>query len=225
MALEMFGNMNLPEGSVFLFGSVSYLGRTGMSIYARDWSEVVALCTSKWRGVRICPLIPLVTSECPGTIVRELSELMNWYSNVYDSDPLGFHEVWLEMVAAMEECSTGTTTLDVMDSYKLALPSTLSTMKLDRTVTFCSNNSRPVACNGLPKDRCRELLGSLLKFLFENFRACARPESYLERADVITNQSEKHENIVTLVGASNLGHSLAHFTDPIMAIVGVTVAG
>ncbi len=47
VALEMFENVNLPEGSVFLFGSVSYLGRTGTSIYARDWSEVVALCTSK----------------------------------------------------------------------------------------------------------------------------------------------------------------------------------
>jgi hypothetical protein len=117
----MFGNLNLPEGSVFLFGSASYLGRTGPSIYARDWSEVVALCTSKWRGVRICPLIPLVITECPGTIVRELSELTNWYSNVYDSDPLGFHEVWMQVVTAMEECSTGTTTLDVMDSYKIAL--------------------------------------------------------------------------------------------------------
>jgi hypothetical protein len=225
IAHEMFGNMNLPEGSVFLFGSASYLGRTGTSIYARDWSEVVALCTGKWRGVRICPLIPLVITECPGTIVRELSELTNWYSNVYDSDPLGFHEVWIQMVAAMEECSTGTTTLDVMDSYKIALPSTLATVKLDRTVTFCSNNSRPVVFNGLPKDRCCELLGSLLKFLYENFRACACPESYLERADVTINQSEIRENVVTLVGASNLGYSMAHFSDPNMTIVGVTVAG
>jgi hypothetical protein len=141
MAFEMFGSMNFPEGSVFLFGSVSHLSRSSTSIYAKDWTEVVALCTGKWHGVRICPLIPLITSECPGTIVRELCELKNWYSNVYDSNPLGFHEVWLEMVAAMEECSNGTTTLDVMDSYKLALPSTLATRTLDRTVTFCSNNS------------------------------------------------------------------------------------
>jgi hypothetical protein len=93
MALEMFGGMSFPEGSVFLFGSVSHLSRSGMSLYARDWTEVVALCTVKWRSVRICPLIPLITSECPGLIVRELCELTNWYSNVYDSNPLGFHEV------------------------------------------------------------------------------------------------------------------------------------
>ncbi len=62
MASEMFGGVNFPEGSVFLFGSVSHLGRSGTSIYAKDWTEVVALCTGKWHGVRICPLIPLITS-------------------------------------------------------------------------------------------------------------------------------------------------------------------
>jgi hypothetical protein len=225
VAIEIFGNANLPEGSVFLFGSVSYLGRSGTSIYARDWSEMVARCAGKWRGVRICPLIPLVVTECSGTVVRELSELTNWYNNVYDSDPLGFREVWLELVAAMEDCSTGATTLEVMDSYKVALPSTLTSTKLDRTITFCSNNSRPVVCNGLPKDRCCELLGSLLKFLFENFRACARPETYLGRADVTINQSEKNENNVTFVGASNLGYCMAHFSDPSLSAVGVTIAG
>jgi hypothetical protein len=216
IASEMFGGVNFPEGSVFLLGSVSHLGRSGTSIYAKDWTEVVALCTVKWRGVRICPLIPLIITECPGTIVRELCELSNRYNNVYDSNPLGFHEVWLETVAAMEECSNGTTTLDVMDSYKLALPSSLATRTLDRTVTFCSTNSRPVTCHGLPKDRCRELLGSLLNFLFENFRACSRPAH---------KQSEKHGNMVTLVGASNLGHSTAHFSDSDLNFVGVTVAG
>jgi hypothetical protein len=225
IATEMFCNVNFPEGSVFLFGSVSHLGRSGTSIYAKDWTEVVALCSLKWRGVRICPLIPLILTECPGTIVRELCELSNWFNNVYDSNPLGFHEVWLETVAAMEENSNGTTTLDVMDSYKLALPSSLAARTLDRTVTFCSTNSRPVTCNGLQKDRCCELLGSLLNFLFENFRACSRPELYLVRADESQKQSEKHGNIVTLVGASNLGHCTAHFSDPDMNFVGVTVPG
>jgi hypothetical protein len=225
MATEMFGNISFPEGSVFLVGSASHLSRSGTSLYAKDWTEVVALCTVKWRGVRICPLIPLITSECPGSIVRELCELTNWYSNVYDSNPLGFHEVWMEMVAAMEESSIGTTILDVMETYKLAMPSTLGSRTLDRPITFCSNNSRPVTCNGLPKDRCRELLGSLLNFLFDNFRACSRPETYLVRADANSKQSENCGSTVTLVGASNMGRSLAHFSDPCLSFDGITVAG
>jgi hypothetical protein len=43
LATEMFGNVTLAEGSILLFGSVSHLGRNGTSIYARDWTEVVAL--------------------------------------------------------------------------------------------------------------------------------------------------------------------------------------
>jgi hypothetical protein len=69
------------------------------------------------------------------------------------------------------------------------------------------------------------LLGSLLNFLFDNFRACSRPETYLVRADESLKQSEKHGNTVILVGASNLGHSTAHFSDPDMNFVGVTSAG
>jgi hypothetical protein len=135
-ATEIFGNVSFPEGSVFLFGSASHLGRSGTSIYAKEWSDVVALCTGKWRCVRICPLIPLIVSECTGTIVRELCELTNWYNSVYDASPLGLHEVWLELVAAMEESSTSSTMLDVMDSYKLALPSTLQSRTLGQNRYF-----------------------------------------------------------------------------------------
>jgi lysophospholipase L1-like esterase len=225
MALEIFSNVIFPEGSVLMFGSASHLGRTGTSIYAKDWTEVVALCTGRWRGVRVCPLIPLIISECTGTIVRELSELTNWYSSVYDTSPLGFHDVWLELVAAMEEYSSGSVTLDVMDSYKLALPATLQSRTLDKTVTFCTNNSRPVTFAGIPKDRCGELLGSMLRCLFENFRACGRPEIYLARADVNDNPSENTGQKVTLVGASNLGQSRPYFTDQQLDFVGVTVPG
>jgi hypothetical protein len=102
MASEIFGSTTFPEESVFMFGSVSHLGRSGTSIYAKEWTDVVAHCTGKWRGIRICPLIPLIVSECTGTIVRELCELTNCYSSIYDTSPLGFHDVWLELVAAME---------------------------------------------------------------------------------------------------------------------------
>ncbi len=89
----------------------------------------------------------------------------------------------MELVAAMEENSTGTTTLEIMDSYKYVFPSTLKCKTLDKVVTLCSNNSRPVTFKGLPKDRCSELLSNMLKYLHENFRACSRPESFLVRAE------------------------------------------
>jgi hypothetical protein len=82
-----------------------------------------------------------------------------------------------------------------------------------------------MTCVGLSKDRYNELLGSLLRCLFKNFRACSRPESYLVRADETHNLSESHGKKVMLVGASNLGQSLPHFSAPNLELVGVTVPG
>jgi hypothetical protein len=75
VAREILGNAPLPEGSILMFGSASHLSHMGTSAYARDWTEVVALSVETWHGVRVCPLIPLIVTDCTGTIVRELSEL------------------------------------------------------------------------------------------------------------------------------------------------------
>jgi hypothetical protein len=42
-AKEILGNVTLPEGSIFMFGSVSYLSRMGTSMYAKDWTDITAL--------------------------------------------------------------------------------------------------------------------------------------------------------------------------------------
>jgi hypothetical protein len=138
---------------------------------------------------------------------------------------MGFRDVWLELITAMEEYFSGSIALDVMDSYKMALTSSLQSRNLDKTVTFCSTSSRPVTFVGLPKDRCNELLGSMLRCLFENFRACSRPELYLARADATNTTSENIGKKVTLAGASNLGHSMPHFTDENLEFVGITIPG
>ncbi len=110
------GNVTQPKGIIFMYGSASYLGRSGMSIYARDRTEVAALSLESWRGVRICPLNPLILSECPGSIVRELSELSTWFNSVYDTNPQGLQDVWHGLVVAMDACSTGSALLDIMES-------------------------------------------------------------------------------------------------------------
>ncbi len=226
MAKEIFGDVTFPEGSILLFGSASHLGRNGTSLYARDWAELVAATSNHWRGVRICPLIPIIAAGCPGSIVREIRELAVWYQNVYDSDPQGMLESWMDVVAALEACSIGATPLEVMETYKVALPSTLQCAAIDSTITFCSNNLCPVTCTGLPKDRCRELLGSLLNCLFSNFRACASPEEYLARADGKNKLSkENSEQKIVLVGASNLGHSVPHFAGTNLEFVPVIKPG
>jgi hypothetical protein len=148
VAKEILGNAPLPEGSILMFGSASYLSRMGTSAYARGWTEVVAICITSWHGVRVCPLIPLIVTDCPGTIVRELSELSIWLEMVYVGNPQGLQDVWRGLVAAMDNCSTGSVALDVMESYKILLPGSLDNGMLTKPVTFCSSNSRPMTFTG-----------------------------------------------------------------------------
>jgi hypothetical protein len=225
IATEIFNCAVFPEGSIFLIGTGSHLGRSGTSVYARDWNHIVSLFTSKWRGIRVCPLTPLILSECPGTIVRELGELATWFESVYDGNPQGLRTAWSALVTATENFSTGMTSLDIMESYKVLLPSSITATALDKCVTFCSNSSRPMTFNGLSKDRCAELLGSLLNCVFTNFRACSNPEDYLARVDVSQKESEITEQKVILVGASNLRNSLPHFDGASYRIVDATVSG
>jgi hypothetical protein len=70
-----------------------------------------------------------------------------------------------------------------------------------------------VAFPGLPKDRCDELFGLLLTSIFNNFRACSRPEDYLTRAAEKTNAFEIKEQKVIFVGASNMYRASRYFTD------------
>ncbi len=118
MAKEMYSNITFPEGSILMIGSASHLGRSGTSIYARDWTEVLAIASDTWRGVWICSLVLLILSECPGTILREICELATWFDSVYNANPQGLCETWMCLVTTMESCSTGMTSLDIMESYK-----------------------------------------------------------------------------------------------------------
>jgi hypothetical protein len=54
---------------------------------------------------------------------------------------------------------------------------------------------------GLSKDRCSDLLFSLLSCIFDNFRACSYPEKYLERVLMPKNNNPRTQQKVTLVGA------------------------
>ena len=66
LLLEVLDRKSLPEGSLILAGSVSYLFRVGTSLYTREWTRVVARATSRWQNIRVPPLIPLIREDVPG---------------------------------------------------------------------------------------------------------------------------------------------------------------
>jgi hypothetical protein len=122
----------------------------------------------------------------------------------------------------MENISTGSAALDSMDTYKLALPSSLQPNAPLNSITFCSTSSRPNAFPGLSKGDCRELLRLLIATIRSNFMACADPEILLARIDqALGNKtlSEIREQKVVLAGASNLKYCLPHFQQEGMCFV------
>jgi hypothetical protein len=161
LSRELFGNVKFLEGSVFLYGSSSYLSRVGTGVSASDWLSVISHVSGTWPGIRVCPLIPLINSEVPGSLARELSELAAWLAIVYDNNPLGMQAPWAAVVSASEALSVGATKLPNMDTYKVLLPQGIDAGATLSSMTFCSVSSRPANLKGLPKDTSLELVRSL----------------------------------------------------------------
>jgi hypothetical protein len=148
--------------------------------------------------------------------MREICELSVWFNTIYENSNHGLNATWSSLVEAMEAASTGSVRLETMDTYKIALPSSLNSMVLDAVTTFCTHNSRPVAFPGLSKDICGELLGNMLEYIFNNFRACQSPENLLVRTTTANSGHDAETGLqrVVIAGASNLKHSVAYFSDP-----------
>ncbi len=146
---EIFERAMLPDGSMVLAGSVSYLHRVGTSYYAREWTQVVSKMGRRLPNVRVCPLPPLITVNCSGGVARELVEIGTWIANVYKSSPQGLLEVWNNIASRTIERSAGQTTLNSVESYTISLPASLEQGAPDKPTSFYTNCSRPSILYGL----------------------------------------------------------------------------
>jgi hypothetical protein len=211
LSREIFENHRVPEGSVFLYGSASYLSRVGTGTYAGDWVTVVSRAGKIWRGIRVCPMVPMILSDCPGTLAREIAEVAAWFAGIYENNPLGMFNTWSAVVSVTESLSVGGIALPHMDSYKISVPSSLSEQCTFTSMTFCAASTRPATLRGLPKDNLGVLVHSLIETVHRCFQTCAIPEIYLAR-DNNTAAVDAHVQKVVLLGASNLGRCASRFS-------------
>jgi hypothetical protein len=224
LSREMLGNLRLPEGSVLLFGSASFLSRVGTSVYAREWLSVVSSTEATWPGVRVCPLIPLIQSDCTGTLAREISEIAAWFSIVYENNPTGMLEPWTAAVTALAGLTIGSVSLPSMDTYKLPLPTSLSEPSQAGSMTFCATSSRPVTLKGLPKDTLCELVSTLLKTIHRDFQSCLHPEHLLVREPQMVETDTGPQKVI-LLGASNLSRCAGRLRELGLRVIDLTQPG
>ncbi len=172
----------------------------------------------------MCPLIPLILSDCPGTLAREIAETAAWFASLYENNPLGLFNAWAAVVSASESLSEGGIPLQNMDSYKTSVPSSLSEQRNFTSMTFCSVSTRPATLHGLPKGKLSELVHSLVDTIHRCLQTCASPENFLAR-DPVMCESVNHDQKVVLIGASNLGCCAQRLRDRGKLVVDLTQPG
>ena len=166
---EIFGNTVLPEGTVLLVGSTSYLHRVGVGAYAREWTRLVGESGRRWPGVRVGPLIPIIREDMPGNVSREIIELAFWYHRMYTGMIHGLTGPWTMLVNKLIAFSAGGTCLTSPDNYTLSLPSSLDENSSTKPITYCCNSSRPSLLKKFDQGTICELLHAMLSSLERDF--------------------------------------------------------
>jgi len=203
LLFEVLDRNTLPDGSMILASSVSYLHRVGTSYYAKDWTQVVHKVGKRMPNVRVCPLPPLIRANCSGGVARELIELGGWFASVYKNSPQGLLEVWNSLATITIERSAGQTTLNAVEAYTISLPSSLEPGAPDKPTTLYTNSSRPSVLFGIDQGTVCGLLHTLAIVLDRDFKIPVG--AGLTPASTGTAEGvQEHVKRVVLIGASNL---------------------
>ncbi len=172
----------------------------------------------------MCPLIPLISTDCAGSLAREIAELAAWIAIVYDNNPLGMQDAWAAVAVATENLSIGSVALTNMDTYKIPLPQSLVELAPTGSMTFCAVSSSPVTLKGLPKDTLCDLVRTLIQTVHRDFQSCSHPEGHLVRA-FSTVESDTNARKVILLGASNLGNCADRLRQQGLDVLDLTTPG
>jgi hypothetical protein len=210
---EVFARSNLAEGSVILVGAVSYLLRVGVSLYARDWTQVAGRISRDWPNARLGPLVPLLVTDAPGGVARCVIELASWYNRVYTGQTNGFSDCWTKLVNMTISSKTGGTPLAHPENYTIPLPISLHENCAGEPVTFVTNRSRPFSVTKLDQGQQRELLNCLADTLSRDFYIPTGISANTANA-AATETASVQEQVtkLVLIGASNLHRAAVHFS-------------
>lgn len=220
MMFEIFEHKNLPDGTVLLVGTASYLHRVGSSIYCREWTQAVSRLSRRWPSIRVGPLVPVIREDCPGGMARELFELAAWFSKMYQGLANGMKGSWDKLIEKTLCLSPGTTPLASQEAYTVPLPSSLDASSPMVPTTFCCNTSRPSRLQGMDQGTIGEVLGSISSCLKTDFGI----EVNLANATNMEGAQEKISKVV-LIGASILKKVEPYLRDLGYEVANLCVSG
>jgi len=103
--LEIFSGITIPPGTTVCLGSATHLHRNGPTIYATDWIDTNKILSSAFPGIHICPLIPVISDEFPGSLAVSVASLTAWFASIYSNGNRGLLPVWADASRVMCECA------------------------------------------------------------------------------------------------------------------------
>jgi hypothetical protein len=161
IAGELLDRFTLPEKSILLFGSGSHLFRGGAAQYAADWISLSNRCNQKWPKSVILPLVPIIRTESPGSLVRDISLISAWFIRVYANSDTGMLKTWTKILYYAESNCAVALSPEVC---KLPLPYNTS-LGSTQTHCFMFHSSCPDLLQGMDHKATGELLYTIIDSL------------------------------------------------------------
>ena len=199
---EIFDQNKFPPGSVICVGSVSHLHNVGLTIYARDWQHCVDNLTRKIAGVQICPLIPIIRDEIPGSVATDLVELASWLAKLYEGTALGLLGSWSALAATLSSLTVED--LQAPTYHTVALPINLAPGSALAPHRFRSTSSRRVTSPGCDAKTTDELLSAVLTALNSDLGIDCLPGGNSVREHKAEHSNNGNTKQVILVGSSHM---------------------
>ena len=219
---EIFGRVGLPPGTVVLIGSGSYLYRVGASAYAADWVRLLSSMATKFSGLNICPLVPVLTCDIEGSMARDICQIAIWFAQVYANNVCGLPEVWSYLVKTVDGLVKGGNPLDTPETVKLSMPKDLTGAN-PMTYIFRFNSSCPALLSAMDRKAIIEILRVLICTLVKTLSVKAVPEAILEREK--TGAGTKQVKYLAVVGASVMHHILPYLASSGLTVIDLTRPG
>jgi hypothetical protein len=171
IAAEILDRYTLSAGTILLFGSGSFLFRTGAAQYAAEWIQLINRCKQKWFNCHICPLIPIIRTDTPGSMARDVGILSAWMQRVYGNSQSGLLDSWKAVLNYTESHCVATASPEVC---KIPLPANTSIGSIT-THCFMFHSSCPDTLIGMDHKATGELLFTLLNNINRDMNAALNP--------------------------------------------------
>jgi len=224
ITMEVFDRCPLPHGTVFLIGSTSYLCEVGSTIYAQEWVKLGKDMKQRWMHTRVGPLPPILRESTPASTTKVIVEIHHWFNRIYGSDTVFMKSAWEKVIAILSENTDQTLDLANRETYRIALPISITSTTLTH-YRFTASSSLPATAI-FSREATDELVHALLTQLSTKIGCNAHPEDILAREPAeLEGVENNNTKKIVVCGGSNCKRLAAYLTTLGIPVIDLCVPG